>query len=41
MIPADELPVADSWLDICKELEHNDLPGAFCCEGGIKIEFEQ
>ena len=41
LIPADELPVADSWLDICKELEHNDLPGAFCCDGGIKIEFEQ
>ena len=41
LIRADDLPVADSWLDICKELEHNDLPGAFCCEGGIKIEFEQ
>ena len=41
LIPAEDLPVADSWLDICKELEHNDLPGAFCCDGGIKIEFEQ
>ncbi|MBQ7898403.1 MAG: hypothetical protein IJ307_00955 [Bacteroidales bacterium] len=41
LIPAEDLPVPDSWLDICKELEHNDLPGAFCCEGGIKIEFEQ
>lgn len=41
LIPADELPVTDSWPDICKELEHNDLPGAYCCDGGIRIEFEQ
>lgn len=41
LIPAEELPAIDSWPDICKELEHNDLPGAYCTDGGIKIEFEQ
>jgi hypothetical protein len=41
MIPAEELPAIDSWPEICKELEHNDLPGAYCTDGGIKIEFEQ
>ena len=41
LIPQGDLPVSESWMDICKELEYNDLPGAFCCEDGIKIEFEQ
>ena len=41
LIPHVDLPVSESWMDICKELEYNDLPGAFCCEDGIKIEFEQ
>lgn len=41
LIPADELPVMDSWVEICKELERNDLTGATCCENGIVIEFEQ
>jgi len=41
LIPADELPVSESWEDICKELIRNDLRGARCCDDGIIIEFEQ
>lgn len=41
LIPAQELPIEDSWPDICKELERNDLPGASCQNDGIIIEFER
>lgn len=41
LISADELPVQDSWPDICKELERNDLFGASCRDDGIMIEFER
>ena len=41
LITAEELPVQESWLEICKELERNDLTGASCCRDGILIEFEQ
>lgn len=41
LIPADELPVGESWIEICKELERNDFTGAICREDGILIEFEQ
>ena len=41
LIPADELPVTESWEEICKELIRNDLPGARCCDDGIIIYFEQ
>ena len=41
LIPSQELPVRDSWLDICKELERNDLFGASCQENGSTIEFER
>ena len=41
LISANELPVPDSWIEICKELERNDLTGAVCREDGILIEFEQ
>ena len=41
LIPADELPVTESWEEICKELVRNDLHGARCCDDGIIIEFEQ
>ena len=41
LIPAEDLPVKESWLDICKELARNDLSGATCHENGIQIEFEQ
>lgn len=41
LICADELPVRESWDEICKELARNDLPGAQCCDEGIIIEIEQ
>lgn len=41
LICACELPVRESWVEICKELEQNDLTGAVCREDGILIEFEQ
>lgn len=41
LISADELPVTESWEEICKELIRNDLPGARCCDEGIIIQFEQ
>lgn len=41
LIPAEELPVNDSWPDICKELERNDLFGASCQDDGIIIEIER
>ena len=41
LIPADELPVTESWEEICKELIRNDLRGARCCDEGIIIDFEQ
>ena len=41
LIPADELPVTESWEEICKELIRNDLPNARCCDDGIIIQFEQ
>ena len=41
LIPAADLPVKESWPDICKELARNDLSGATCHENGIQIEFEQ
>ena len=41
LIHAEDLPVKESWPDICKELARNDLSGATCHENGIQIEFEQ
>ncbi len=40
-ISAGELPVRESWPEICKELERNDLTGAECRDDGIEIKFEQ
>ena len=41
LIPADELPVTESWEEVCKVLIRNDFHGAQCCDEGIIIEFEQ
>ena len=41
LINAGELPLRESWIEICKELERNDLTGAECREDGIEIKFEQ
>ena len=41
LIPEDELPVSESWEEVCKVLIRNDFHGAQCCDEGIIIEFEQ
>ena len=41
LIPADELPVSESWEEVCNVLIRNDFHGAQCCDEGIIIEFEQ
>lgn len=41
LIPADELPVSESWEEVCKVLIRNEFHGAQCCDEGILIEFEQ
>ena len=41
LISSQELPVEESWPDICRELERNDLFGASCQDDGILIEFER
>ena len=41
LISADELPVSESWEEVCKVLIRNEFHGAQCCDEGIIIEFEQ
>ena len=41
LIPADDLPVTESWEEICKELVRNDFHDARCSDDGIIIYFEQ
>lgn len=41
LIPAQELPVTESWDAICEALIHRDFRGAHCCDEGIIIEIEQ
>lgn len=41
LISAEELPVSESWEEICKELIRNGFHVAQCCDEGIIIEFEQ
>ena len=41
LIPAQELPVTESWDAICEALIHSDFRGAHCCDEGIIIEIEQ
>ena len=37
LIPGTELPVRESWPEICKELVRNGLESAECAEEGIQI----
>lgn len=37
LLQAEELPLQESWVSICRELKRNDLPGAECVPSGIKI----
>lgn len=32
-----ELPDRESWPEICRELERNDMDGCQCEDGGIRI----
>ena len=41
IIFADELPVRESWPDICRELMRNDLEVVSCVHDGIRIELTQ
>lgn len=41
LIKADELPVPESWLDICHELERADICEVKCVQEGIKINLMQ
>ena len=40
-IYADELPVRESWPDICRELMRNELEEVSCVQDGIQINFKQ
>jgi hypothetical protein len=37
LIPSDELPHPDSWLDVCEELIRNGFDAADFCEDGILV----
>lgn len=41
LLSADELPVKESWPDICRELKRNDLEDVLCISEGIKINLKQ
>lgn len=41
ILSADELPVRESWPDICRELNRNDLDDVQCIPEGIRINLEQ
>ncbi len=41
LIKADELPVPESWQDICRELERADICEVKCVSEGIKINLMQ
>ncbi len=38
LLQAEELPLQESWVSICRELKRNDLPDAECVPDGIKIK---
>lgn len=37
LIPADELPVKESWLDVCRQLEKVEIENSECVPEGIQI----
>ena len=37
LIPADELPVKESWLDVCRQLEKVEIENSECIPEGIRI----
>lgn len=41
LIPAEKLPEKEAWDCICEELLRNEIKGAQCYDGGIKIKIKQ
>lgn len=41
VIPAEELPVRESWAEICRELKRNGLEDIWSISDGIKINLKQ
>ena len=39
LITAEELPVKESWIDICKQLKKNEIKNLECVPEGIQINF--
>ncbi len=37
LITADELPVKESWIDVCKQLQKNEIENLECVPDGIQI----
>lgn len=41
LLEASELPVKESWPDICRELDRNGIENCSCAEAGIQINLTQ
>lgn len=41
LITADELPVKESWIDVCKQLQKNEIENLECVPDGIQINLTQ
>ena len=41
LITADELPVKESWIDVCKQLQKNEIENLECVPEGIQIKLTQ
>lgn len=41
LIPISELPVQESWPEICRELDRNGIENCECADDGIYINFKQ
>lgn len=41
LITADELPVKESWIDVCKQLQKNEIENLECVPEGIQINLTQ
>lgn len=41
LITADELPVRESWIDVCKQLQKNEIENLECVPDGIQINLTQ
>ena len=41
LITVDELPVKESWIDVCKQLQKNEIENLECVPDGIQINLTQ